>query len=150
MTVFHDPLRAGRPSDAARHAATEILAGPHLAVLSTVNPDGAPQSSVIFVKPDGDDILFSTINGRRKTTNMRRDPRVTLLLHALPDAEAESAYATISGTVTITDDPDSSFHQVMYDLHMDGAIPPAEPGAERLIVRLSPDRTYAPPPYIAE
>jgi PPOX class probable F420-dependent enzyme len=150
MTVFHDPLRAGRPSAAARHAATEILAGPHLAVLSTVNLDGAPQSSVIFVKPDGDDILFSTINGRRKTTNMRRDPRVTLLLHALPNTEAASTYATISGTVTITDDPDSSFHQVMYDLHMDGAIPPAEPGAERLIVRLSPDRTYAPPAYIAE
>lgn len=150
MTIFHDPLRTGRPSAAARRAAAEIMAGPHLAILSTVNPDGAPQSSVIFVKPDGDDILFSTINGRRKTTNMRRDPRVTLLLHALPDAESESAYATISGTVTITDDPDNSFHQIMYNLHMGGAIPPVEPGAERLIVRLHPDRTYAPPAYVAE
>ncbi len=150
MTTFHDPLRTGRPSDAARHAAAEILAGPHLAILSTVNPDGTPQSSVIFVKPDGEDILFSTINGRRKTTNMLRDPRVTLLLHALPGAEADSAYATISGTVTIADDPDNSFHQVMYDLHMGGAAAPVEPGAERLIVRLRPDRTYAPPAYVAE
>jgi hypothetical protein len=32
----------------------------------------------------GCDILFSTIEGRHKTTNMLRDPRVTLLSHRLP------------------------------------------------------------------
>jgi PPOX class probable F420-dependent enzyme len=146
---FHDPLLTGRPADAARAAAAEIMAGPHLAILSTTNPDGAPQSSVIFVKPDGDDVLFSTINGRRKTRNMQRDPRVTLLLHGLPGAQAAGVYATISGTVELTDDPTGAFHQVMYDLHMGGATPPAEPGAERLIVRLHPTRTYAPPAYEA-
>lgn len=74
--TFRDPFRTGRPGDAARQTATRILAGPHLAILSTVNPDGLPQTSVIFVKPDGADVLFSTIKGRRKTLNMRRDPRV--------------------------------------------------------------------------
>jgi PPOX class probable F420-dependent enzyme len=120
-----------------------ILGGRHLAVLATTNPDGQPQTSVIFVKQDGDDILFSTIKGRRKTTNMLRDPRVNLLLHGL-DA---NTYATVSGGVTITDDPDASFHQVMYDLYMGGATPPPEPGAERLIVRLTPQRVYIQPPY---
>ena len=61
-----------------------ILDGPHLSVLATIDPDGKPQTSVIFVKRDGDHILFSTIKGRRKTTNMRRDPRVNLLIHGLP------------------------------------------------------------------
>jgi hypothetical protein len=37
---------------------------------------------------------------------------------------------------------------VMYDLHMGGAPAPAEPGARRLIVRLRPDRVYAPPAFI--
>src|SRR3954470_10503967 len=113
-----------------------ILGGRHLAVLATTNPDGQPQTSVIFVKRDGEDILFSTIKGRRKTTNMLRDPRVNLLLHGL-DA---NTYATVSGCVTITDDPDAAFHQVMYDLYMGGATPPPEPGAERLIVRITPRR----------
>lgn len=139
---FHDPHLTGRPADAARQTAAEILAGPHLAILSTTNPDGAPQSSVIFVKPDGDDLLFSTIEGRRKTRNMRRDPRVSLLLHG-----DTGVYATVSGTVELVDDPTGEFHQVVYDLHMGGATPPAEPGAERLIVRLHPTRTYAPPAY---
>jgi PPOX class probable F420-dependent enzyme len=144
---FRDPLLRGRPREAARQAAARILAGPHLAVLSTTNQDGSPQASVILVKPDGDDILFSTIEGRRKTANMRRDPRVSLLVHPLPGGGEEGAYAAIAGPVEFTDDPAGSFHQVMYDLYMGGATPPPEPGARRLIVRLRPDHVYAPPAY---
>lgn len=145
---FVDPFVSGRPGEAARQAAARILAGPHLSILSTTNPDGSPQASVIFVKPDGDDLLFSTIEGRRKTLNMRRDPRVSLLVHGLPGGE-QNSYATVSGDVTIIADPDGAFHQVMYDLYMVGATPPPEPGAERLIVRLRPRRSYAPPLYVA-
>lgn len=126
----------------------QILDGPHLSVLATANADGQPQTSVIFVKREGDDILFSTIKGRRKTTNMQRDPRVNLLVHRLPVGSEGTPYAAISGTVELTDDPDGSFHQVMYDIHMGGATPPPEPGAERLIVRLKPQKVYVMPPYL--
>ena len=146
--AFLDPFLKGRPSEAARQAATRILAGPHLSVLSTTNRDGSPQTSVIFVKPDGDDVLFSTIKGRLKTVNMQRDPRVSLLVHSLPGEGGEITYAAISGHVEFTDDPDAAFHQVIYDLHMGGAPAPSEPGAERLIVRLRPKRIYAPPPFV--
>jgi PPOX class probable F420-dependent enzyme len=147
--VFLDPYVKGRPGDLARLVAAQVLAGPHLSVLSTVNPDGSPQASVIFVKPDGGDILFSTVKGRRKTANMQRDPRVSLLVHSMPGADGEITYAVISGTIELTDDPEGSFHQVMYDLHMGGAAPPPEPGAQRLVARLRPQRAYAPPPYAA-
>jgi PPOX class probable F420-dependent enzyme len=147
--VFPDPYPKGRPGDLAQQLAARILAGPHLSVLTTVNSDGSPQASVIFVKPDGDDILFSTVKGRRKAANMQRDPRVSLLVHSLPGAGGEITYAVISGTIELTDDPEGSFHQVMYDLHMGGAAPPPEPGAQRLVVRLRPQRAYAPPPYAA-
>lgn len=130
---------------ASMNSVQRILAGPHLSVLATSNPDGRPQTSVIFVKRDGDDILFSTIKGRRKTDNMLRDPRVNLLVHPLPVEGPE--YVTISGTVELTDDPDGSFHQVMYDTHMGGATPPPEPGTERVIVRVKPERIYVPPAY---
>ncbi len=145
---FRDPYLKGRPGEAARQAANRILSGPHLSVLSTTNPDGSPQASVILVKPDGDDVLFSTIKGRRKTANMQRDPRVSLLVHSLPAGGEEITYATLSGTAELPDDPEGAFHQVMYDLHMGGATPPPEPGAERLIVRLRPNHIYAPPSYV--
>ena len=147
--TYEDPLRKGLPADRALQVARQILEGPHLSVLATTNADGSAQMSVIFVKPDGDDVLFSTIKGRRKATNMVRDPRVTLLLHSLA-AGALIPYATIHGTVELTDDPSGAFHQAMYDLHMGGATPPPEPGARRLIVRLHPQRAYAPLPYSSE
>ena len=147
--TFRDPYPQGQPAGAARQTAARLLAGPHLAVLTTSNRDGSPQASVIFVKPDGDGVLFSTIKGRRKTANMQRDPRVSLLIHSLPTAEGEFTYAVISGLVELTDDPGGRFHQVMYDLHMGGAPAPVEPGAERLIGRLHPIRTYTPPAYVA-
>jgi PPOX class probable F420-dependent enzyme len=128
-------------------AVRRIVDSHHLSVLATTNADGSTQTSVIFIKRDGDNILFSTIKGRRKTTNMFRDPRVNLLVHSLPVGDALSTYATISGVVELYDDPGGSFHQVMYDIHMGGATPPPEPGAERVIVRIIPQRVYVPPPY---
>src|SRR5262245_61919393 len=128
VATFQDPLTKGLPADHAVQVAQQILEAPHLSVLATSNPDGSAQMSAIFVKPDGEDILFSTIEGRRKTRNMLRDPRVTLMLHSVSGASL-GAYATIHGTVEVADDPDGTFHQVMYDLHMGGATPPAEPGA---------------------
>jgi PPOX class probable F420-dependent enzyme len=141
MTNLHHHIL----SEAVRY----ILDGPHLSVLATSDADGKPQTSVIFVKRDGDEIVFSTIKGRRKTINMTRDPRVNLLIHGLPVDRPNYAgegpnYATICGTVELTDDPEGVFHREMYDMHMGGATPPPEPGAQRVIVRIAPRRTYVP------
>jgi len=136
MTTLDNPVL----TDTVR----QILDGHHLSVLATTDADGRPQTSVIFVKREGDDILFSTIKGRRKTANMLGDPRVNLLVHSLPVGGALS-YAAIWGSVEFIDDPEGSFHQVMYDLHMGGATPPPEPGSERLIARIVPQKVYVPP-----
>ena len=42
-----------------------LLDGRHFAVLATINPDGGPQTSAMWVARDGDDVLFSTVAGRR-------------------------------------------------------------------------------------
>src|SRR5262245_39603094 len=69
-------------------------------ILSTVNSDGSPQSSVIWAKRDGDFVVFSTIRGRRKTRNMERDPRVSLCLY---DPADPYSYVEVRGTVTMTE-----------------------------------------------
>ena len=120
-----------------------ILDNPHIGALATTNPDGRPQTSVILATREDDDILFSTIRGRRKTTNMQRDHEVNLLVHSLP--VEMGTYATISGPVELTDDPDGSFHQVIYDIHLGGATPPPEPGAQRVVVRIKPVKVYVSP-----
>src|SRR5262245_21484347 len=105
--------------------AREVLDGPHLAMVATSNADGRPQSSVIFVKRDGDTVVFSTIKGRLKTRNMARDPRVSLLV---VDKE-KNRYIEIRGSVEITDDPKKTLVREMYDLYMGGMESPPEPDA---------------------
>src|ERR1700750_3496097 len=79
----------------------ELLDRRAFLVLSTVNPDGAPQSSVIWAKHDGGDVVFSTIRGRRKTRNMERDPRVSLCAY---DPADPYYYFTVEGTVTLVEE----------------------------------------------
>ncbi|WP_163506656.1 PPOX class F420-dependent oxidoreductase [Fodinicola acaciae] len=120
----------------------DLLDGPHFAILATPNADGQPQSSVIFVKREEDAVIFSTIRGRLKTRNMERDGRVSLLVLQKETGQ----YAEIRGSVTITDDPEKTMLHEMYDRYMNGATPPAEPEAERVIVRITPEKLYNWPP----
>ncbi|HEU5473185.1 MAG TPA: PPOX class F420-dependent oxidoreductase [Actinophytocola sp.] len=80
--------------------ALALFRAPVFAVLTTINPDGAPQSSVVWTRTDGADVLLSTIRGRRKCRNMERDPRVTLLAY---DPEDPYTYVELRGTVTLTE-----------------------------------------------
>lgn len=123
------------------NAARMLLDGPHTAVLATSNADGRPQSSIIFVKREDDAVVFSTIKGRLKTRNMTRDPRVSLLVLA-----HSGRYVEIRGTVEISDDPEKVLLQEMYARYMNGKAPPPEPDAERLIVRITPEKLYVWPP----
>lgn len=67
--------------------------------VATIQPDGSPQVSPVWAKRDGDDVLFSTTVDRRKTKNLRADPRVTVMVQP---ADNPYAYAEIRGTVEIT------------------------------------------------
>jgi len=46
--------------------------------LATINPDGSPAVTPVWIGVDGDEILVNTAIGRRKERNARRDPRVAL------------------------------------------------------------------------
>ncbi|MFF7990270.1 PPOX class F420-dependent oxidoreductase [Kitasatospora xanthocidica] len=79
--------------------AKALIDGKSFAVVSTIQPDGSPQSSVVWVKRDGDDILFSTVEGRRKHLNLVRDPRVSILLNP---ADSPYEYLEARGEVSMT------------------------------------------------
>src|SRR6478735_3210832 len=78
----------------------ERLDGTVFATLATLNPDGHPQLSVVWVGRDGDDVIVSTTTNRQKYRNLTRDPRATLSFF-LP--EAPYKYAEIRGSVVLED-----------------------------------------------
>jgi PPOX class probable F420-dependent enzyme len=114
-------------------ATLALLDGTNYAVLATVNPDGSPQTSVVWVGRDGTDLLISTVEGRVKHRNMVRDPRVSVTV--IDSADPEN-YVELRGTVTMT--PDAG-RQVDTQLSWkyDGRDPdPDRPGAVRVVVQV--------------
>ena len=68
-------------------ATRRLLDGQNFATVATLNPDGAPQTSVVWIKREGDTVVFSTTTGRQKARNLSRDPRIKVVgFAAEPDA----------------------------------------------------------------
>ncbi|NCF68737.1 MAG: PPOX class F420-dependent oxidoreductase [Chloroflexi bacterium] len=63
----------------------DLLAGPVNVVLTTVMPDGQPQTTPIWCNLEGDMVLISTMKQFRKAKNMRGNPMVTLLAYRLKE-----------------------------------------------------------------
>ncbi|MEV6612606.1 PPOX class F420-dependent oxidoreductase [Streptomyces sp. NPDC051051] len=78
-----------------------LLDSPVFITVATIQPDGSPQVSPVWVKRDGDDVLFSTTVDRRKYKNLARDPRVTLVVQP---ADSPYTYAEVRGTAEMTTD----------------------------------------------
>ncbi|MFD9881892.1 PPOX class F420-dependent oxidoreductase [Streptomyces alboflavus] len=76
-----------------------LLDTPVFVSVATIQPDGSPQVSPVWVKRDGDDVIFSTTIGRQKEKNLRRDPRVTVLLQPF---DKPYTYAEIRGAAEMT------------------------------------------------
>lgn len=76
-----------------------LLDTPVFGTVATLSPDGRPHQSVVWIKRDGDDVLFTVATGSRKERNLRRDPRVSVLVSP-PDEPY--AYAAIEGVATLS------------------------------------------------
>jgi len=67
-----------------------------VAALTTVMPDGQPQTTVVWCNFDGTHVLVNTMRGFRKEKNMRLNPKVTLLRY---DPRQPLRYLEVRGTV---------------------------------------------------
>ena len=114
-------------------ATLRLLDGRNYAILATVNPDGSPQTSVLWVGRDGSDLLFSTVAGRVKHRNMMRDPRVSV---TVLDSEDPENYVELRGRVSMSPDVGRRV-DTQLSWKYDGRDPGADrPGAVRVVVRM--------------
>ena len=105
--------------------------------LCTINPDGAPQASVIWAKREGEEIVFSTIRGRRKTRNMERDPRISLLIY---DPADPYVYVEVRGTVTMTEEGGPELIQELSQRYDGTPFTEGRPTNVRLVCRVHPTK----------
>ncbi|MFQ6393178.1 PPOX class F420-dependent oxidoreductase [Nocardia sp. KC 131] len=114
-------------------ATIALLDGKNYAVLATLNADGSPQSSAMWVGRDGNDLVFSTLEGRLKYRNIVRDPRVSVTVIDSADGEY---YVELRGNATITADPDLHIgHELSWKYEGKDHSEP-EPGQTRVAIRV--------------
>ncbi len=76
---------------------TALAKGPNFAALTTLLPDGQPQTHVMWVDCDDTHVLINTELHRQKAKNVQRDPRVTV---AIIDAANPYLFVEVRGRVT--------------------------------------------------
>jgi PPOX class probable F420-dependent enzyme len=109
------------------------------ATVATIQPDGSPQLSVVWITRDGDDLLISTTVGRRKERNLRRDPRTTVMINP---QNKPYTYAEIRGTATVTAEGGQELINELSRKYTGKDYadfnPASKDDAERVVVRVSP------------
>jgi PPOX class probable F420-dependent enzyme len=84
-------------ADVLSEKARALIARPVLASLATLNADGSPQITPLWIDLDGDDVVFNTSQSRKKARNLERDGRVAVTVIDPDDAYNVLAFR---GTVT--------------------------------------------------
>jgi len=122
------------PEDA--HA---VIDAPNLAHVATVNPDGSPQVTPVWVSREGDSLLINTAKGRIKAKNLERDPRVAI---SIVDAGNPYNPLVIQGRVTeLTEDGADDHINALAKKYLDEDVYPfRQPGEERLRVIIHPEK----------
>ena len=85
-------------ADVLSEKARVLISRPVLASLATLNPDGSPQITPLWVDLDGDDVVFNTAQGRKKARNLERDARVAVTV-----IDPDDAYNVVAFQGTVTD-----------------------------------------------
>jgi PPOX class probable F420-dependent enzyme len=116
----------------------------NFAVLSTLEPDGKPHSTVVWVKRDGDDLLFALPRSRRKTANLYRDPRAAV---AIFDPANPYESVQVQGTASLEDDPDGRLIDELSHKYTGGPYPGfAGPNPQWVSVRIRAEKVFSPWP----
>jgi len=110
------------------------------ASLTTLMPDGSPQTTPVWVDSDGEHVIFNSAKGRQKDRNVRRDPRVAL---AIIDPDNPYRYMEIRGKVEeITEQGADKHIDKMAKKYLDkDKYPFSQPGEVRVLYKIRPEHT---------
>ena len=124
----------------ASHA--DLLTKPAFANLATLNPDGSPQVTPVWVDFDGSHVIVNTARGRVKAKNLAREPRVAL---SIADPENPYRYLGIQGRVVEMTEKGGDAHiDKMAKKYLGkDTYPFRQPGEVRLIVKIAPDKVHS-------
>ncbi|MEU2612911.1 PPOX class F420-dependent oxidoreductase [Micromonospora sp. NPDC007271] len=113
-----------------------LLAEPQLAHVATIEADGTPHVTPVWVDTDGEHILFNTAKGRQKHVNIARNPAVAV---SVVDKANDFRTLWVKGTAElVTEGADEHIDRLAKKYLGQDTYPFRQPGEERVIVRITP------------
>ncbi|HXU40622.1 MAG TPA: PPOX class F420-dependent oxidoreductase [Blastocatellia bacterium] len=108
--------------------------------LATVNADGTPQVTPVWVDYDGDYVLVNSARGRRKDKNMERNRAVAL---SIQDPDNPYRYLEVRGSVAeITEqNADTHIDKMAKKYIGQDKYPWSKPDEVRVIYKIKPEHT---------
>jgi PPOX class probable F420-dependent enzyme len=122
----------------------------HLAHLVTLEPDGSPQVTLVWVGLEGDEIVAGHLAVRRKVANMQRDPRAVLSMETGGrTANGLAEYLVIHGTARITEGGAPELLQRLAHIYLGPGVkfPPMDSPPPGYITRITPERISGVGPW---
>ena len=114
-----------------------LLDGPNFAVLATTNTDNSPQTSMMWIGRDGEDLVFSARASRLKNRNIKHQPSVSVILM---NAKDPYEYVEIRGTATVEDAGGWELHDALSVKYDGKPADPEPPDWVRVVIRVQPQR----------
>jgi PPOX class probable F420-dependent enzyme len=127
----------------------DLIASGPLTHLTTINRDGSPQVTVVWIGSDGDDLLSGHMARYRKVRNVERDPRVALSFTAPRDPAAFlNPYAVLKATATVSEGGAWDLLNRLTKVYMGPEVEfPAPRGEGGFIIRYSIERVGGVGPW---
>ena len=109
--------------------------------LSTLMPDGSPQTNPVWVDYDNGEVWVNTAVGRLKDRNMKRDPRVSV---ALIDPDNPYRFLEIRGKVReVTQEGAAQHIDKMAKKYLGkDKYPFTQPGEQRILFKITPEHVH--------
>ncbi|HWM04758.1 MAG TPA: PPOX class F420-dependent oxidoreductase [Actinophytocola sp.] len=117
-----------------------LLESRALALVSTLGPGGAPQITPIWFLFDGGRVRFSLVEGRQKLRNLRRDPRLSVVVI---DPSRPTRYIELRGTVELAPDPDLALERAVAVKYAGEHVDVEPPGTPRFAATVTVRRVTA-------
>ena len=139
-------MTAGRTDVAVLDERLRALCkGENYGVLTTLFPDGRPQSQIMWIDCDDDHVIINTEVHRAKYRNLDADPRVAITIWKTGDP---TSYFEVRGTVAavVLGDEAKAHLDSLAQRYFKVAVYPYPIESQRAIVRIAPDRVVAFPP----
>jgi PPOX class probable F420-dependent enzyme len=126
-----------------------VINSGHLGHFVTINPDGSPQVTCVWVRVDGEAIVIGKLAEDKKLANIRRDNRVSLSIEAEGNQYGMTNYVVVEGSATVTEGGAPELLHELAQIYVGPGtkFPPMDNPPAGFIIRITPTKIRGMGPW---